>query len=421
MPTQLQFDLQTLGKAAKRAARQLETTDTDKKNAALLAIANIIQDRSAEILATNQQDIQNAKTASLEPAFIDRLALDQKRLDGIIQGLHAIAALDDPVGRVLDQWQVESGLSIQRVAIPLGTLGVIYESRPNVTVDAAALCLKSGNSVILRGGSECEQTNRIFVRCLQDGLTAAGLPDACIQYVPTQDRAAVSALLTLDEYIDVIIPRGGKSLIQRIAKESRIPVLKHLDGLCHTYIHRDAELSMATDIVINAKLRRTGICGATETLLIDRDIAADFLPAIITALQAQHCEIRGDKLVQQLGLSTLPAIELDWQTEYLAPILSIKTVENLDDAIAHIHRYSSDHTEAIITADPLAAREFMRRVNSAIVMHNCSTQFADGGEFGMGAEIGISTGKLHARGPVGVQQLTTFKYQVSGRGQCRAS
>jgi glutamate-5-semialdehyde dehydrogenase len=405
---------------AKKAATQLALLSAEQKREILYSMATEIAERSEQILAANATDVALANDAQQNAAFIDRLTLTQKTIANMVDGVKKIADLPEPVGKVLSEWQVKSGLLIRRVSVPLGVIAVIYESRPNVTVDAAALCLKSGNAVILRGGSECVHTNKILLACLQAALTKHVIDSAAIQAVPTQERHAITLLLQHDQFIDVVIPRGGRGLIENISKVSRVPVFKHLDGICHTYVHREAELAMAVEIILNAKLRRTGICGATETILLDRIIAEKFLPVIIAALSENHCEIRGDDIVQSYDSRVLPATEQDWSTEYLDAIVSIKTVDNLAEAIAHINRYGSHHTDAIITEDHNAVATFMQQVDSAIVMHNCSTQFADGGEFGMGAEIGIATGKLHARGPVGIEQLTTFKYQVEGCGQVRS-
>jgi glutamate-5-semialdehyde dehydrogenase len=351
--------------------------------------------------------------------LLDRLKLDKARIDAMAAGLEKIAALTDPVGEILAAWDRPNGLNISRVRVPLGVIGIIYESRPNVTADAGGLCLKSGNAAILRGGSESFHSSGVILDCLQVGLAAAGLPEGSIQQVPTTNRAAVGKMLTMTDYIDIVVPRGGKSLIERVQQESKIPVIAHLDGLCHTYIDNAANPDMARDIVVNAKMRRPGICGATETLLVDESIAARTLPDIIEALVAAGCELRGDDATRALDVRIAPSSEIDWRTEYLEPILSIRQVDGLDGAIEHIATYSSHHTESIITDDAAHAEKFLNAVDSAIVIHNASTQFADGGEFGMGAEIGISTGRLHARGPVGVEQLTTFKYVVRGAGQVR--
>ncbi|MGB8839534.1 MAG: glutamate-5-semialdehyde dehydrogenase [Aliidongia sp.] len=409
--------MRALGARARAAADVLALASADAKNEALSQAATSLRDRADEILAANREDL--AEAANLTPAMLDRLTVTPAAIEAIASGLEAIAALPDPVGRIETEWVRPNGLTIRRVRVPLGVIGIIYESRPNVTADAGGLCLKSGNAAILRGGSESARTSRAILCALSDGLRAASLPEAAIQLVPSQDRAAVGLMLGMDEVIDVIIPRGGKSLIERVAAESRIPVLKHLDGICHVYIDRAADPAMARAVTLNAKMRRTGICGAAETLLIDRPALHSHLPAVLDDLIAAGCEIRGDDEVRALDARVKPANEADWATEYLAPILSVRTVDGVDGAIDHIARYGSHHTEAIVTDDPAAAERFMARIDSAIVLWNASTQFADGGEFGMGAEIGISTGKLHARGPVGVEQLTSYKYLVRGTGQIR--
>ena len=359
-----------------------------------------------------------AESAGLSAAMLDRLALDDGRIEAMAKGLEDIAELADPIGTVLAEWERPNGLRISRVRVPLGVIGVIYESRPNVTADAGGLCLKSGNPVILRGGSESFNSSRAIAVCLSRGLDDAGLPAGCIQLVPTRDRAAVGEMLAMDDVIDVIIPRGGRNLIERISAESRIPMFKHLEGVCHTYVHAAADPAMARDIVLNGKMRRTGICGATETLLIDR-AAEGLLPDILAALFDAGCAVRGDAAVQAADSRVTPAGDDDWGTEYLDAILSARVVDGLDEAVEHIARHGSHHTEAIVTGDDGAARAFFAAVDSGILLHNASTQFADGAEFGMGAEIGISTGKLHARGPVGVEQLTSYKYLVRGSGQVR--
>jgi glutamate-5-semialdehyde dehydrogenase len=359
-----------------------------------------------------------AEARNLSSALLDRLQLDGKRVEAMAKGLEEIAAQPDPVGRVLAEWDRPNGLKIARISVPLGVIGIIYESRPNVAADAGGLCLKSGNAVILRGGSESAKSSAVIVGALQAGLTAAGLPEAAIQAVPTTDREAVGILLRMDDCVDLIIPRGGRGLIERVAAESRIPVLKHLDGICHTYVHAKADPEMARKIVLNAKMRRTGICGATETLLIDRGALA-FAELIIADLVAARCEVRGDDEALKAHNKVKAATAQDWDTEYLDAIIAVRVVDGLDQAIEHVNRHGSHHTEAIVTADAAAAERFMREVDAGIVMHNTSTQFADGGEFGMGAEIGISTGKLHARGPVGAEQLTSTKYIVRGTGQLR--
>jgi len=363
--------------------------------------------------------MQAGTKKGLTGAMLDRLALDQERIEGMAGGLDAIAELADPVGTVMDNWQRPNGLDISRVRVPLGVIGVIYESRPNVTADAGGLCLKAGNASILRGGSESFNSSSVILDCMQQGLKQANLPAGAIQMVPTTDRRAVGEMLTMTGVIDVIVPRGGKSLIERVQTEAKVPVFAHLEGICHTYVNAVSDPDMARDIVLNAKMRRTGICGATETLLIDKAAAASHLPGILEALAEAGCEIRGDQETVKLDARVKPASDEDWDTEYLDAIIAVKQVDGLEDAIHHINIHGSEHTDAIVTDDAAAAETFLARVNSAIVLHNTSTQFADGGEFGMGAEIGISTGKLHARGPVGVEQLTTFKYIVRGTGQTR--
>ncbi|MCH7942832.1 MAG: glutamate-5-semialdehyde dehydrogenase [Proteobacteria bacterium] len=407
-----------IGLRARAAAKILAVASSETKNTGLRAAAAAIRDDCAAILAANGDDLAAATPAGLNAAMIDRLALDGDRVEAMATGLEDIAGLDDPVGAVIAEWDRPNGLHISRVRVPLGVIGVIYESRPNVTADAGGLCLKSGNPVILRGGSESFLSSRAIAACLARGLDEAGLPAGCIQLVPTRDRAAVGEMLAMDDVIDVIIPRGGRRLIERISAESRIPMFKHLEGICHTYVHAAADPAMARDIVLNGKMRRTGVCGATETLLIDR-AAAGMLPDILSALFDAGCAVRGDAGVQAADDRVTPASDDDWGCEYLDAILSAKLVDGLDDAIEHIARHGSHHTEAIVTDDDAAAREFFLNVDSGILLHNASTQYADGAEFGMGAEIGISTGKLHARGPVGVEQLTSYKYLVRGTGQVR--
>jgi len=415
----LQAQIESLGIRAKAVASELAQLDANKKKATILLMAKHLSKQCDAILAANRMDVEAAGENGVSKVFLDRLLLSEERLMNVIQGLQAIAELPEPVGKLLHSWQVDTGLKISRVTVPIGVIAIIYESRPNVTVDAAGLCFKSGNAVILRGGSESAETNKALTNALQQGLLEAGVSVDAIQYLPTQDRMAIDILLNMDKYIDVIVPRGGKSLIQRIREKSRIPIFSHLEGICHTYVHQDAQLAMAVDIIVNAKMRRPGICGATETLLIDQVIAKRFLPQIIQALQDKGCEIRGDEGVQQIVAQVKSADEEDWRSEYLDAIIAIKIVADYQQAITHINHYGSHHTEAIITDNKKVAEDFLRLVDSAIVMHNCSTQFADGGEFGMGAEIGIATGKLHARGPVGIEQLTTFKYRVEGNGQTR--
>jgi glutamate-5-semialdehyde dehydrogenase len=412
-------EMAQLGRNARIAVRDLAQATTEQKNAALHAAADALRTRRVDLLAANDLDMVAAEARQIAPSLLDRLKLDDGRIDAMAAGLEQIAALPDPVGEVLASWDRPNGLEISRVRVPLGVIGIIYESRPNVTADAGGLCLKSGNAAILRGGSESFHSSGAILDCLQIGLTSAGLPAGSIQLVPTTDRAAVGEMLTMTDYIDIIVPRGGKSLIERVQQESKIPVIAHLEGLCHTYIDAESDTDMARDIVVNAKMRRPGICGATETLLVDRSVADRTLPGIIDALAATGCELRGDEATQALDGRIGAATEVDWRTEYLEPILSIRQVDGLDGAIEHINTYSSHHTESIVTDNPAKAERFLNTVDSAIVMHNASTQFADGGEFGMGAEIGISTGRLHARGPVGVEQLTTFKYVVRGAGQVR--
>ncbi|WP_374367770.1 glutamate-5-semialdehyde dehydrogenase [Dongia sp.] len=411
-------EMLSLGRAAKAAAAKLAMAPREKKDLALKAMAAEIRVQAPKILAANEKDMAAARAKGLGAALLDRLLLDQKRIEGMAEGLEEVALLPDPVGRSLGSWDRPNGLKIERVSVPLGVIGIIYESRPNVTADAAGLCLKSGNAAILRGGSESAHSAGAILDCLQEGLCAAGLPKAAVQRLPTTDRAAVGIMLGLTEYIDLIIPRGGKGLIERVANESRIPVLKHLDGICHTYVDRAADPEMARRIVVNAKMRRTGICGATETLLIDRP-ALKFAKPILDDLIKAGCELRGDADIQALDKRVSAATPEDWDTEYLDAILSVKVVEGVGEAIQHIARHSSHHTEAIVTADEPTAMRFLNEIDSGIVIWNSSTQFADGGEFGMGAEIGISTGKLHARGPVGAEQLTSYKYVVRGNGQVR--
>ena len=416
----LAAEMCVLGIAARNAARALRETTTEAKNAALLAAAAAIRAHAADILAANAEDVMLAKMEGLNPALLDRLALDEGRVEAMAVSLEDVAALPDPVGRELARWTRPNGLEIARLATPIGVIGIIYESRPNVTADAAALCLKSGNAVILRGGSESARSSAAILEALREGLAAAKLPADAIQMVPTTDRAAVGMMLAgLDGAIDLIIPRGGKGLVGRVQSEARVPVLAHLEGICHVYIHEAADLAKARAIVLNAKMRRTGICGAAETLLIDRAVLKSHGLPVLEDLSAAGCEIRGDQEVRAAFRQAKAASEEDWRTEYLDAIISVKVVNGVEEAIRHIETYGSHHTEAIVTEDTAAAERFLWALDSAIVMWNTSTQFADGGEFGMGAEIGIGTGKLHARGPVGVEQLTTFKYIVCGNGQTR--
>jgi glutamate-5-semialdehyde dehydrogenase len=408
-----------IGRAARQAGRLLGRASTSAKNQALLAAADALEKETPAILAANALDVAGAEKNGLTAAQIDRLKLNEARVGAMAKGLREIAALADPVGQEMARWHRPNGLDIARVRVPLGVIGIIYESRPNVTADAGALCLKSGNAAILRGGSESFNSSRAILACLQKGLMAAGLPEAAIQMIPTTDRAAVGIMLRLSEYIDVIVPRGGKSLVARCLEESRIPLFQHLDGNCHTYVHAKADLAMAREVLMNAKMRRTGICGATETLLVDRAAAGTHLLPLVEDLLAAGCQVRGDAETMRIDPRVVAASEEDWRTEYLDAIIAVKVVDGLDEAISHIETYGSHHTDAIITADAEAAERFLSEVDSAIVVHNASTQFADGGEFGMGAEIGISTGRMHARGPVGVEQLTSFKYVLRGSGQAR--
>ncbi len=417
--TDLHAEMTRIGEAARAAQGELALTPAETRNKALHAAAAAIRDARAELLDANARDMEQAAAKGIEGALLDRLMLDEGRIEAMAGGLEEIAALPDPVGEVIAEWTRPNGLNIQRVRVPLGVIGIIYESRPNVTADAGGLCLKAGNASILRGGSESFHSSAAIMRCLRDGLRGANLPVGAIQQVPTTDRAAVGEMLTMADYIDVIVPRGGKSLIERVQKESRVPVLAHLDGNCHVYVDAAADPDMAVAVVHNAKMRRTGICGATESLLVDRAAAGDVLPRIIEDLSRAGCEIRGDAETQALDARVVPASEKDWDTEYLDAIVSVKQVDGVNEAVAHINRHGSHHTDSIITGDARAAATFLEGVDSAIVLHNASTQYADGGEFGMGAEIGIATGRLHARGPVGVEQLTTFKYVVRGDGQVR--
>ena len=405
--------------AARDASHELGLADADARDEALKAAARAIREAASRLLDANAKDVAFGEEKGLGAAMLDRLMLDDARIEAMAEGLEDIAAMDDPVGRVTEEWERPNGLRIQRVTVPLGVIGIIYESRPNVTADAGGLCLKAGNAAILRGGSESLHSSTLIAECLQHGLKQAGLPTAAVQAIPTRDRAAVGAMLRLADLIDFIVPRGGRSLIERVMTDSRIPVIAHLEGICHIYVHRDADKDMARKVTVNAKMRRTGICGAAETLLIDRDVAGDQLPGIVDDLAEAGCEVRGDAAAQDADARIVPASEEDWETEYLDSIISVRVVDGVDAAIDHINRHGSHHTESIITRDEAAAERFLARVDSAILLHNASTQYADGGEFGMGAEIGISTGKLHARGPVGAAQLTSYKYVVRGDGQCR--
>ncbi len=412
--------MRSLGRDARRAAATLAMTSGDDRNEALKAAAAELRGNVAGIIAANRQDMAAAEERGLSKAMLDRLMLDDERIEAMASGMEAIIALPDPLGRVLDEWQRPNGLQIQRVAVPLGVIGIIYESRPNVTADAAALCVKSGNAVILRGGSESFHSSTAIYECLREGFGKAGLDPDVVQMVPTTDREAVGFLLSsMAEWVDVVVPRGGKNLIKRVQDEARVPVIGHLEGICHVYLHEDADAEMARDIVLNAKMRRTGICGAAETILVDCAAAERLLPGVVVALQEAGCEVRGDSAAMALADGLEEASEEDWSTEYLDAIVSVRVVEDIGQAVSHIATYGSGHTESIVTENDTAAERFFREVDSAIVLQNASTQFADGGEFGMGAEIGIATGRIHARGPVGAEQLTSYKYVVRGSGQVR--
>jgi glutamate-5-semialdehyde dehydrogenase len=409
-----------IARQARGAARTLALAPTAQKDRALELMAGAVRGQLSSILAANAEDIAEARASGMTGAFLDRLILDAARVEAIAAAIDAVRALKDPVGVVTESWTRPNGMSIERVRVPLGVIGIVYESRPNVTADAGALCLKSGNAAILRGGSDSLRTSRAIVAALGQGLREAGLPEAAIQLVPTRDRAAVGLMLSgLDGNIDVIVPRGGKSLVARVQAEARVPVFAHLEGVCHVFVHRAASLDMAKKIVLNAKMRRTGVCGAAETLLVDRAAATTHLKPLVEMLIDAGCEIRGDKATLAVDSRVKPATEEDWGTEYLDAIIAVKVVDGVAAAIDHIERYGSHHTDAIVTDDQATAEKFLAQVDSAIVLHNASTQFADGGEFGFGAEIGIATGRLHARGPVGVDQLTTFKYRIRGSGQIR--
>jgi glutamate-5-semialdehyde dehydrogenase len=409
-----------MGRRAREAAAALALAPTEAKNAALHAMAKRIEADAGKILEANAQDVEAARAKGRDGAFLDRLALNEARVAAMAKGLRDIAELADPVGQVMARWARPNGLEISRVRVPLGVIGIIYESRPNVTADAAGLSLKSGNAAILRSGSESFLSSLVIANTLSEAVVASGLPEAAIQLVPTVDRSAVGFMLGgLGGAIDVIVPRGGKDLVGRVQAEARLPVFAHLEGVCHVYVHAGADLDMAKKIVLNAKMRRTGICGAAETLLVDRKAAPTHLAPLVEMLIEAGCEVRGDPDTQRADSRVKPATEEDWPTEYLDAIIAVKVVDGLDEAVEHIARYGSQHTEAIVTEDGAAADDFLARVDSAIVLHNASTQFADGGEFGMGAEIGIATGRFHARGPVGVEQLTIYKYVVRGQGQTR--
>ncbi|WP_417821911.1 glutamate-5-semialdehyde dehydrogenase [Terasakiella sp.] len=408
-----------LGQNAKAAALELSVAPTEQKNDALLKAAALLRSHTDKIKQANAKDMAAGEQKGLSSSLLDRLMLDDARIEAMAKGLEAIAQLPDPVGEVMSEWDRPNGLNIARVRVPLGVIGIIYESRPNVTADAGALSLKSGNVAILRGGSESFHSSHAIMDGLVEALDQAGLPKTCIQMIPTTDRAAVGEMLTMSDVIDVIVPRGGKGLIERITRESKIPLFKHLDGICHIYVDEAADLEKARKVVVNGKMRRTGICGATETLLVNRAVVDSHLGAIVNDLIDAGCQLRGDAEACAVDSRITPATEEDWGAEYLDAILSIKVVDDVNEAVNHINTYGSHHTDCIITEDGATAENFLNRVDSAICVLNASTQFADGGEFGMGAEIGISTGKMHARGPVGVEQLTSFKYKVRGDGQCR--
>lgn len=411
--------IRTIGERARNAYRLLAEASAEQKNFALRETARELRAHAAKIIAANDADAAAAEKADSSSALLDRLKLKPASVEAMAKSLEEIAAFPDPVGKILASWTRPNNLKIERVSVPLGVIGIIYESRPNVTADAGGLCLKSGNAVILRGGSDSLNSSKAIAECLHKGLKVAGLPQEAIQLVPITDRAAVGEMLMMTGVIDVIVPRGGKSLTERILRESRVPTIQHLDGNCHTYIHKSADSEMAKTVTLNAKMRRTGICGATESLLVDADAADALLPEIIEKLLAAGCEIRGDETARKFDSRVTAASEEDWGTEYLDAVISVKTVKNVSEAVAHVNRYGSHHTDAIIAEDSAAVETFLNQVDSAIVLHNASTQFADGGEFGMGGEIGISTGRLHARGPVGIEQLTTYKYLLRGSGQIR--
>ena len=412
--------MMTIGAQAKAASRPLSIASPDQKNRALLAMASAIEASVPKILEANAKDVAAAERAGVADSFIDRLKLNDIRIASVADGIRSVASLADPVGEVIAAWDRPNGLKIERVRTPLGVIGVIYESRPNVTADAGALCLKAGNAVILRGGSDSQYSSRAIHACLVEGLKIAGLPEHAIQLVPVTDRAAVGSLLGgLGGTVDVIVPRGGKSLVARVQSEARVPVFAHLEGICHVYVDKSADLDMAKNIVLNAKMRRTGICGSAETLLVDAAAVSTHLEALVKVLIGAGCEVRGSAVVQSAVDGVKAATEEDWRTEYLDAIISVAVVDGISGAIQHIGTYSSNHTEAVIAEDADVVARFFNEIDSAILLHNASTQFADGGEFGMGAEIGIATGKMHARGPVGAEQLTSFKYRVHGTGQTR--
>ncbi len=416
---QIEEEVLKIGAKAKNSSLKVSLLSTKVKNQVLVEAAENIRKNKQSIIEENKKDIEEHKT-NLNSALLDRLLLDSGRIDSICEGLIDISKLEDPIGKVLGSWSRPNGLKIERVSIPLGVIGVIYESRPNVAADAAALCLKSGNTLILRGGKESFRSSGILVKLIKQSMKKFGLPDGTLQTIPTTDRSAVGVMLKMDQFVDVVIPRGGRSLIERVSEESRVHVIKHLDGICHTYIHKSSNPNISEKVVVNAKMRRPGICGATETILCDKEILESHIPKVIKSLKELGCEVRGDNHVRKIDSLVLPATDEDWSTEYLDKIVSIKTIQKgPEEAVEHVNHFGSGHTDAIISEDSEVTEFFLNNVDSGIVMHNTSTQFADGGEFGMGAEIGISTSKVHARGPVGVAQLTSFKYKVRGKGQVR--
>ena len=411
--------IEKISKKSKSAFEVISTSSIEKRNSAILNISKLLEERSRGILDANKSDLENAKKKNLTPSFIDRLTLNESRIKNMCEGLKEISTLQDPIGKNLESWTRPNGLKIEKISVPLGVIGIIYESRPNVTVDAGSLCIKSGNVCILRGGSDSFYSSKLLASLMQEALHQSGLPKNVVQFVETTDRSMVTQMLQASKYLDVIIPRGGKSLVEKIQQEARVPVFAHLEGICHVYIDHEANMEIALNILLNSKLRRTGICGAAETLLIDKRLDENHVSDLIYKLMSEGCEVRAEKAIQNKFNKVLLATEKDWRTEYLDSIISVKYVNDVEHAIEHINEYSSDHTETIVTENKRTAEKFLSHVDSAIVMHNASTQFADGGEFGMGAEIGISTGRLHARGPVGTEQLTSFKYIVRGTGQIR--
>ncbi len=411
--------IEKISKKSKSAFEVISTSSIEKRNSAILNISKLLEERSRGILDANKSDLENAKKKNLTPSFIDRLTLNESRIKNMCEGLKEISTLQDPIGKNLESWTRPNGLKIEKISVPLGVIGIIYESRPNVTVDAGSLCIKSGNVCILRGGSDSFYSSKLLANLMQEALHQSGLPKNVVQFVETTDRSMVTQMLQASKYLDVIIPRGGKSLVEKIQQEARVPVFAHLEGICHVYIDHEANMEIALNILLNSKLRRTGICGAAETLLIDKRLDENHVSDLIYKLISEGCEVRAEKAIQNKFNKVLLATEKDWRTEYLDSIISVKYVNDVEHAIEHINEYSSDHTETIVTENKRTAEKFLSHVDSAIVMHNASTQFADGGEFGMGAEIGISTGRLHARGPVGTEQLTSFKYIVRGTGQIR--